>query len=382
MKILHAVAGLPPAGGGLAEVVPRLALETLRLGADATIATVSPADAALSAAVEKAATEGVRIVRFAPAAPRALFFSWELRWGLPDLVRWADVVHVHSNWTFPVWWASHCALRAGKPLVMSPHGCLDPVRLAHAAWKKQLAGTFDRHYLRQAAAIHATSEAERDWIEKYVGKGPRIVVIPNGVELPETPAAAPKPVDRVRKVLYLGRLHPLKGLDLLLDAWQRARSTLSPDERWELVIAGPDEQGMRPRLEAQARTLGIRDVTFPGPLYDEQKAKALADADLFVLPSRTENFGIAVAEALGAGLPAITTKGTPWSEIDGSCGWWVDVSAEAIAKSLVAALGLTDAARRQMGYRGRALVQRKYQWNQVGAAMAELYASLLAPCRR
>ena len=303
MKILHVVAGLPPTGGGLAEVVPRLALEPARLGADATIATVAPAGVALSAAAEKAAAEGVLIVRFAPAAPRALFFSWEMRRGLAELVRWADVVHVHSNWTFPVWWASHCALRAGKPLVMSPHGCLDPVRLAHSAWKKRLAGLLDRRYLQRATAIHATSDAELEWIERYVGKGPRICNIPNGVEMPETLSSAPKPVGRMRQVLYLGRLHPLKGLDFLLDAWRLATSAMPIGQQWQLVIAGPDEQGMRQRLQSQAASLGLTDVVFRGPLYGEEKARALADADLVVLPSRSENFGIVVAEALAAGVP-------------------------------------------------------------------------------
>jgi glycosyltransferase involved in cell wall biosynthesis len=145
------------------------------------------------------------------------------------------------------------------------------------------------------------------------------------------------------------------------------------------VIAGPDEQGTRTRLEAQARALGLANVTFPGPLYGEEKAKALAEADLFVLPSRTENFGIAVAEALGAGLPVITTKGTPWSEIAGSCGWWVDVNADAIAKALAAAMRLSDAECHTMGQRGRELVAAKYQWDAVGRAMMAVYESLTTP---
>jgi glycosyltransferase involved in cell wall biosynthesis len=395
MKILHVIAGLPPAGGGLSELVPRLALETARLGHDVTIATVARDNEPLSAAAEAAAAGGVRIVRFAPSAPRALFLSWAMRRGLLELARCADVVHVHSNWTFPVWWGSHCALQAGKPLVMSPHGCLDPVRLAHSAWKKRLAGLFDRRSLRQASVIHATSEMERDWIERYVGKWPRIAVIPNGVEMqafPGTPREL-KPASRTRQVLYLGRLHPLKGLDLLLDAWKaggganNGRLEACPtgeDDRleacptgWELVIAGPDEQGTRTRLEAQARVLGLANVTFPGPLYGEEKAKALAEADLFVLPSRTENFGIAVAEALGAGLPVITTKGTPWSEIAGSCGWWVDVNAAAVAKALADGMRLSDEERAAMGTRGRELVAAKYQWETVGRAMVGVYQSLV-----
>lgn len=385
MRLLHVVAGLPSAGGGLSELVPRLALETARLGHEVTIATVARADAPLSAAANEAATGGVRIVRFAPAAPRTIFFSWAMQRGLADLVAPADVVHVHSNWTFPVWWASRCARRAGRPLLMSPHGCLDPVRLAHSAWKKHLAGFFDRRALRRAAAIHATSEAERGWIESYLrghaGGCPRVVVIPNGVDLPtqRDAPAGPSRAERVRRVLYLGRLHPLKGLDLLLDAWPRAVRSLPAGTRWQLVIAGPDEQGTRGRLERQARELALHDVTFPGPIYGADKARVLAEADLFVLPSRSENFGIATAEALAAGLPVITTKATPWSEIEGSCGWWVDANADALAGALAAAMRLTDDDRSAMGVRGRELVRAKYDWASVGRAMAELYRELPPP---
>jgi glycosyltransferase involved in cell wall biosynthesis len=295
---------------------------------------------------------------------------------LTAVVRAADLVHVHSQWTFPVWWGCRTALAAGKPLVMSPQGCLDPVRLAHSAWKKRLAGLFDRRFLRQASVIHATSNAERGWIERYVGGRPRIEVIPNGVDLPAATSPAAKPAGRTRQVLSLGRLHPLKGLDLLIDAWQMASQELEPGDRWELVIAGPDEQGTRGGLEQKARQHGLSNVRFTGPLYGEDKAQALASADLFVLPSRSENFGIAVAEALAAGLPAITTKGAPWQEIHGSCGWWADVAAEPLATALREAMRLGDGERAAMGQRGRALVEAKYRWESVGRAMVGMYQAV------
>jgi glycosyltransferase involved in cell wall biosynthesis len=238
---------------------------------------------------------------------------------------------------------------------------------------------FDRHYLRHATVIHAASDLERGWIENYAGQGLPICVIPNGVELSQTVTAAPKPPSRVRQVLYLGRLHPLKGLDLLLDAWAQVSQ---PDEAtgpWQLVIAGPDERGMRQRLENHARSLRLANVSFPGPLYGEHKNRALAEADLFILPSRSENFGIVVAEALAAGLPVITTKGTPWSEIQGKCGWWVEVSAQAIATALAEAMHCTDANRRDMGQRGLTFVTEKYQWPQVGSAMMNLYDDITSP---
>lgn len=377
MRILHVVAGLPRNGGGLAEIVPRYAAATARLGHEVTIATVADATAPLSVAVDEAAAAGVKIVRCEPAVPRALYHSRELSRRLPALVAAAHLVHVHSNWTFPVWRAAHCALVAGKPLVMSPHGCLAPMSLAHSAWKKRLAGLFDRRLLRQAAAIHATSDMERDWIERYVGTGPRIYVIPNGVDVPA--AAAAKPARRTRQVLYVGRLHPLKGLDLLLDAWGRVGRSRPAGEPWRLVIAGPDEQGTRRRLEEQARRTGLDNVSFIGAVFGAEKAAAFAAADLFVLPSRSENFGIVVAEALAAGVPVITTKGTPWREIEGSCGWWVEATSESIATALDATMRLSDPERVAMGAKGRALVESRYQWPAVGRAMVAAYEELAAP---
>lgn len=375
MKILHVVAGLPPSGGGLSELVPRLATEVAKAGHELTLATVAYRAARLSDQAERAVASGVRILRYAPMPPSGLFFSWEMFRGLRRNVAEADLVHVHSDWTFPVWWASHCALRTRKPLVMSPHGCLDPVRLAHSAWKKRAAGLLDRRYLRRATAIHATSEAERQWIERYVGGHPRIEVIPNGVDLPAT-KPQPKPGNRLRRVLFLGRLHPLKGLDLLLEAWGLAGRATQTAESWELMIAGPDEQGTQCLLEQQARQLGLGNVMFSGPLYEADKIRALADADIFVLPSRSENFGIVVAEALASGLPVVTTKATPWAEIDGTCGWWVEPNAEPLAGALSAAMRLTDDQRAAMGARGRAIVEETYQWARIGRAMERLYKEL------
>lgn len=372
MHILHVVAGLPPAGGGLSELVPRLAIEAARLGHDVTIATVADRDEPLSAAAYEAAACGVRIATFTPAAPRPFFFSWAMCRHLPKLVLWADVVHVHSNWTFPVWWACLSALRLQRPLVMSPQGCLDPVRLAHSAWKKRVAGLLDRRFLRRATLIHATSPAEEAWIRRYVGGKPWIAMIPNGVDLRPLPAS-PKADPRTRQVLFLGRLHPLKGLDLLLDAWARVGAAKPDKQAWHLVIAGPDEQGTRKRLEELTRQRGLTTVSFIGAVYGADKARALDEADIFVLPSRSENFGIAVAEALAAGVPVITTKGTPWGEIAGSCGWWVDTTAAAIGAALDEAMRLTDADRAALGAEGRRLVENRYQWPAVGRAMTDSY---------
>jgi len=147
VHILHIVAGLPP-GGGIAEWVPTLCRHLQPQGHTVVLATVARADERLSEAVGRAEQKGVRLVRFNPSQPHFLFFSWRMFFKLKALVRQADVVHVHSNWTFPVWWGCWCAWRMKKAWILSTHGCLDPVRLRHSAWKKRLVGWLDRFWLR------------------------------------------------------------------------------------------------------------------------------------------------------------------------------------------------------------------------------------------
>jgi glycosyltransferase involved in cell wall biosynthesis len=532
----------------VAEVVSHLALQQVACGHAVTIASLKGVE---SAGVRQARDGGVEVVLFGRLCG---YVSPGMLFGLGRLLRRADVVHLHGNWTFPVWVGCGCALASGKPYVVSPHGSLDPVRLRHSAWKKRLAGLMDRYFLRRASVIHATSEAEAVWVRDYLrldaadttpdarnstagdsacpnlresGSGrraqPRIVVIPNGVDLipwdelrvmrlrQGDDRKTSDGINCIRALLYLGRLHPLKGLDLLIEAWARVRqgsgclrgdegretvgfnaetqrrrgeegegrretgdgrretgdgrretgdggretgenaqrSTLNAHtpRRWRLVIAGPDEQGTLAALERQARRLGLRleardplapdvplagaetealgldldpTITYAGSRYGEEKLRLLHEADLVVLPSRSENFGLVVAEALAAGVPVVTTKAAPWAELLGEpgefnaetqrrgerdnaeaqrrgeegnaeaqrrgggegqlpdacfsrCGWWVEVGAEPLAEALGEAMSLTDEDRRLLGANGHRLVEAKYRWEAVAEQVVEAY---------
>lgn len=417
MRILHIVAGLAPASG-VAAAVLALARAQSQLGHQALIVTLSDDAGGTNARGDEAP---VPVVRLRRAWPRALYWSWGLLRALPRLAREADVVHVHSQWTFPVWWGGLCALATKKRLAMSPHGCLDPVRMRHSAWKKRLVAWLDRALLRRANMIHATSKMEAAWVERFLGSrrgGARVVVIPHGVETmarPESGAATQRRGQAMaRTVLYLGRLHPLKGLDMLVEAWGRLRPQSGrneegnedgqPSNGWRLVIAGPDEQGTRAALERQARELGVMEsIAFIGPVAGAEKERLLGEADLLVLPSRSENFGLVVAEALAAGVPAIATKAAPWGELNcdhavvamarekgegdhgviamakgkeggGRCGWWVDPAMEALKEALAEAMSLSDDERRAMGEHGRRLVESKYRWDSVAERMLHAYA--------
>jgi len=174
--------------------------------------------------------------------------------------------------------------------------------------------------------------------------------------------------------LFLGRIHPVKGLKNLVEAWHRVRPA-----GWHCILAGPDKAGHQTELEALLRQRNLASVfEFPGMMEDEQKWALLREADLFVLPSFTENFGISVAEALACGVPVITTKGTPWRNlVDHRCGWWVDIGVEPLAAALRKATSLSDQQRYEMGQRGRRLIAEKYSWPKIGREMKAVYEWVL-----
>ncbi|MCC5849010.1 MAG: glycosyltransferase [Verrucomicrobia bacterium] len=409
MKILHIVADHAEHSAGVRSVLEAMAEVMSERGHEVTIAFTGQSQ-----------PDADRFSRtaFTRSFPKVLFYSAAMRRDLPGLVSKADVVHVHSNWTFPVWWGCRCAKRAGKRLVHSPHGCLDPLKLRHSAWKKRLATPFDRQAMAGADVILAASALEQSWIrEWHPNLADRIQVIPFGIDTQQqkgsglelqtgsarelcafgydlmakdksaqlhglTPFASADDsvvTDKSAQnhgltpfALFVGRLHPLKGLDLLLEAWAQ---TGQAGAGWELVIAGPDEQGTRAGLEKLAQRLGIQDqVRFPGPLKKEQVLEEYHKAAFVVLPSRSENFGMVVLEALASEVPVLATQNTPWDSLETeSCGWWVPGEVKALSEGLKKAM-ITPARERQaMGRKGRAYVEQTFDWNTLAGQLEAVY---------
>jgi glycosyltransferase involved in cell wall biosynthesis len=286
------------------------------------------------------------------------------------------ILHHPGVWTDVNRYAAVVSRRLKIPLVCSPRGMLEPWSMNFHPIRKRIAWRlYAWRTLEATTVFHATAESEAEAIRGLGFRQP-IRVVPNGVELPPNWADGGERRGR-KRALFLSRIHQKKGLPMLLRAWSRIRPT-----GWELVIAGPDDGGHQAEIERLVETLGLgAEVSFPGSISDRDKWSLYRSADLFVLPTLSENFGMVVPEALACGLPVLTTTGAPWRElVERRCGWWVAPKEEAIAHALGAATEIGQEARRAMGARGRELVCERYTWPAIGHRMARMYLEISGGC--
>ncbi len=288
-----------------------------------------------------------------------------------------DVIHDNGLWLPHNHRIATLARRRGIPRVVSVRGMLEPWAIRHKRLKKAVAWRlYQRRDLTNAALLHATAESEASAVRSFA-LGVPIATIANGTPLPDVrPEAEPRPkLLGPRLALFLSRLHPKKGLPTLIEAWARLRP-----HNWRLEIAGPDEAGHRAEVEALVARHGLAEVVaFLGPVEGEGKADAYRSADLFVLPTHSENFGMVVAEALSYGVPVLTTHGAPWRELEmEGCGWWVAPTVEGILAGLSAATAATSEVLIEMGRRGRALIAARYGWEPIAQRFLTTYAQMIS----
>lgn len=282
-----------------------------------------------------------------------------------------EVVHDHGLWLPENAASAIGARRAARPWVAQPCGMLQDWSVQQQRLKKRLAWLgYQRRLIGYSAGLIAASESEARETTARLPANVRMHCIPHGVDLPELPAAAP----RKRQAVFLGRLHPVKQVDVLLRSW----AALAPPD-WQLQIAGGGEPAYEAMLKALATSLGIdHSVRFLGPVQGEAKRLLLAESQLFLQPSQQENFGLSVLEALAHGLPALTTTAMPWASLPAAgCGWSVAPGAAAITQALGAALALPATALAAMGQRGAALATR-YSWGATAQATRLVYAQASA----
>lgn len=300
---------------------------------------------------------------------------------LRDLVEAADGVHIHGIWEEYCTIASRLAREGGKPYLVAAHGMLEGWALRQKRLKKMLYSLLvERANLREATCLQALTTVEVEDYRRF-GLANPVAVIPNGVEVPAGVTAdaflqAFPELRGKRLALFLGRLHPKKGLDILCRAWARIHRGI-PDAH--LVIAGPDFEGTRAVTESQVEKLNLRkSVTFTGMLDHERKWSALAAAHVFVLPSHSEGFSAATLEALGMGVPAIVTHRCNFPEVaEWRCGAVVEAETrpveEALDRILTANLGDTLAMRDN----ARRLIAERYTWDCIGRQVSEVYEWIL-----
>jgi glycosyltransferase involved in cell wall biosynthesis len=369
---VHVVAGLDPAYGGPSYSVPRLCQALTSVGAEPSLLSVAPARASACEIYR----QGYRDRRFAHDYARIpilrqLRCSSGLVAALRALPPQVDVIHGHGLWLVPNIQVGWAAAASHKPLVVSPRGMLSPAALRFSRLKKRAFWHLAQGaVLRGAACIHATSEQECEEL-RTIGLTNPIAVIPNGIDLPPlAPKASDNPAAN-RIVLSLGRVHPKKGIDGLLHAW----AVVEPRHPgWSLRIAGPSEAGYADRLRVLARTLGLTRIEIAGPVFNDAKWTAYHSAELFVLPTLNENFGLTVAEALAAGTPAISTQGAPWSRLESEgCGWWIEHGVDPLVRALETAMAMPREALKIMGAKGRAWMARDFSWESAAQGMLEVY---------
>lgn len=300
---------------------------------------------------------------------------------LAPLMEAADVIHIHGIWEGHCSTAARIARAMGKPYVVSAHGMLEPWALRNKAKKKALyANLIERNNLAWATSLHATTLAE---VENYrqFGLDRPVGVVPLGIDVPSIADERifrdkfPQLADK-RIVLFLSRIHYKKGLDILCHSWSLIRKQF-PDVH--LVLAGPDSENVQQNLEALIGQLGIGDsVTFTGMISGALKWSALEAAEVFVLPSHSENFGVAISEAMAMAKPVIITRQCNRPEVEHSkSGWVIEPDVHQLAAALTDCLSMPRFALAQIGLNGKHLIESSYSVASIGRQMSRFYDWIL-----
>jgi glycosyltransferase involved in cell wall biosynthesis len=329
---------------------------------------------------------GTDLQLFKARFPRRLAFSPGLYRAMRRMAPSYDVMHIHNLWQFPQYAAYKAALAARIPYVVSPHGALDPYLRQHGRLRKRLMSDgWQNEMLNSAKLIHVTTAAEERLISDIAPDVPRAVV-PCGLYVDEFSALPSHDVFRRQRldgydgpvILFLGRITQKKGVDVLIRAFAHARGV----QECRLVVVGPDDERLLPSLRRLVRDLGMTDdVCFLDPVYGDDRLAALATADVWALASHTENFGIAVAEAMAAGCAVVISPEVNLADdvAAGEAGVVADLDPRAFGEALLNLLA--DDHRRAHLRRTAPLFARRYDWSVVAPELLRMYERAVGPNR-
>lgn len=384
MRVLHVVPSLNPVYGGPSRVVPDLADALAATDIEVDILTTIEDDTKHAPHVLDNKVRVFSVSR----TPRSgsFMYSRRLKQWLYQHANDYAVFHIHTLFAYPTFAASRVAQAVKRPYILTPHGMLEPWCLAHKSWKKRpYMQLIESRTLKRAARIHALTAEENRNI-KALDSTLKTFVLPNGIKLKEFDSlpSAQDFTDRFPQtkgktiVLFLGRIDPKKGLDLLVEAFAAATNyTQSRDAC--LVIAGPDLVNYRSEIETLCAEREITDkVIWTGMLNGKLKLAALAACDIFALPSRSEGFSVAILEAMAAGCAVIMSDACNFPEA-ARAAVVIKVNVGELTDALKHLLDDTQQQRQAIGRRGAELIRADYDWSSIAKRLEQIYQDVVTP---
>lgn len=385
MNILHITPYVGENYGGISKMVLDLVRGISQFEIKVNLATTdangnSKIKAPLEQWIQK---QGYRVLYFPSWNRDDLIFSFKLTNWLVDNIKKYDLVHLHGVFTPQLSMAGWLCQKHNIPYVITPHGMLEPWALSYKSWKKKLYyRLLEQHLLQNSNAIHALNLLEKNNIKNLIPSN-RIFVIPNGIHRQEF-ESTPDPEIFYQQflntrsktlILFLGRIDPKKGLDLLASAFAKIHHRFP---NTHLIVAGPDSIGFLPTAQSYfAKQSCLDAVTFTGMLSGELKYAAFAASSLYVAPSYSEGFSMSILEAMAAGLPCTITTTCNFPEAaDAKAASVVPLDANAISEALIKFLENPQIAR-EVGRRARDFIFADYTWNEISRKMIEQYTNIV-----
>ncbi len=368
MKVLHTISGLNKGSGGPTTCTYNLVKGLRRTGIDAKILTLAPANNN-----DSIISNEDFIVAVKNDAANPFVFSRNFRDYLKTDIGY-DIYHANGLWTYPSHITAKNARDSKREYIIAPHGMLYPAGLESKPWKKKLALTlFQRYDIDQAAAIQATCRQEAEHIAALGYKKP-IAIVPNSIDISGCLPVRTE-TNKKRRFGFVGRIHPIKNIDIMLEAWNALGNKTA---ECELIIVGDGDATYKKILVEYIQKHNLNNVVFTGFLSGAELTECIRSFDYLMLVSKSENFGMVIPEALINGVPCIATEHTPWDELNSEkCGWWIKDGVGPLRATINNAIELSEEKRLDMGKRGIEFVKTNYSVEAVARKMQTLYEWIL-----